>query len=175
VTDPLELLRATLGVEVQERDFAGGVVSAEIPLTNDVVNRVIAAQLQRSGGPVTAARVEAVGDDRFTAEVVVRAPVPLPPLRIQARIEQQPRFPAAAVLGIRWAMPALGPLAMVAGPALSFLKKLPPGMQVEGDRLTVDIEEVMGTRGLGHLLRFISHAEVRTRQGAFVVRVELRV
>jgi hypothetical protein len=163
------------GIDVQERDFAGGTVSGEIPLSNDVVNRAIATHLQRSGGPVAAARVEAIGDDRFTAEVLVRAPVPVPPLRIQASIEQQPQFPQPALLGMRWTMPALGPLAMFAGPALSFLKKLPPGMHVEGDRLTVDVADILRSRGLGDVLRYISTARIHTRAGAFVLRFELRV
>jgi hypothetical protein len=175
VTDPFELLRTALGIDLHERDLAGGVVSAEIPLTNELVDRLIATQLQRPGGLVTAARVEALGDDRFTAEVTVRAPIPLPPLRIQGRIEDQPRFPAPAVLGIRWTMPALGPLAMFAGPALSFLKKLPPGMSVDGDRVAVDVDAVLRGRGFGHLLRFVTRAEVHTRQGGFVLRVELRL
>src|SRR5687767_5846258 len=122
--DIFGILRSTLGVQIDQGDLTGSVLSGEIPLTNAVVNRAIAKQLQAAAGPVTAARVEALGEDRFTAELQVKAPIP--PVRITASIEQQPLFPNKATLGVRWSMPALGPLALFAGPALGFLKKLPP-------------------------------------------------
>lgn len=173
--DPFDILRGALGVQIGERDLAGSVVSGEIPLTNAAVNRLIAKQLQAAGGPVTAARVEALGEDRFTAELQVTALVPMPPVRITVSIEQQPLFPAKATLGLRWSMPALGPLAMFAGPALGFLKKLPPGMHVEGDWLAIDIPAVLRDRGLGDVLPYIWGARLRTRPGMFVLQFELRI
>lgn len=173
--DPFDILRGALGVQIDERDLAGSVVSGEIPLTNAAVNRLIAKQLQAAGGPVTAARVEALGEDRLTAELQIKAPVPIPPVRITASIEQQPLFPAKATLGLRWSMPALGPLAMLAGPALGFLKKLPPGMHVEGDWLAIDIPAVLRDRGLGDVLPYIWGVRLRTRPGVFVLQFELRV
>jgi hypothetical protein len=173
--DIFGLLRSALGVQIDERDLAGGVVSGEIPLTNAAVNRLIAKQLQAAAGPVTAARVEALGEDRFTAELQVKAPVPIPPIRIMASIEQQPLFPSKATLGVRWSMPALGPLAMFAGPALGFLKKLPPGMQVDGDWLAIDIPAVLRDRGLDDVLPYIWGVRLRTRPGVVVLQFELRI
>jgi hypothetical protein len=175
VADLFGRLRDALGVEIDERDVAGGVVSGELPLSNALVNRIAAQQLRARGGPVTAARVDALGDDRFAVELLVRAPVPIPPIRIVASIEQQPVFPSPGVLGIRWSMPALGPLALFAGPALAFLKKTPPGMRVDGDWLTVDVAGLLRERGFGDLLRYVTGARLRTRAGAFVLQFELRV
>lgn len=175
MSDPFDRVRSALGLDVDERELAGGVVSGEIPLTNAVVNRFIAKQLHGARGPVTAARVDALGDDRFAVELQVRAPVPIPTLRIVASIEQQPTFPAPAILGLRWSMPALGPLAMFAGPALGFLKTLPPGIRVDGDWLTVDVAAMLRARGLGDVTRYISSARLRTRAGAFVLQFELKV
>ena len=176
MADLFSRVREALGVDIDERDIAGSVVSGEIPLSNALVNRVVARQLQAGrGGPVTAARVEALGDDRLAVELQVRAPVPLPPIRIIASIEQQPVFPSPGVLGIRWSMPGLGPLAMFAGPALAFLKKLPPGMHVDGDWLAVDVAGMLRARGFGDVLRYITAARLRTRAGAFVLQVEMRV
>ena len=175
MNDPFDRIRSALGVDIDERELAGGVVSGEIPLTNAVVNRLIAKQLQARGGPVTAARVEALGEDRFVVELQVRAPVPIPVIRIVASIEQQPTFPAPATLGVRWSMPGLGPLAMFAGPALGFLKTLPPGIRVDGDWLTVDVAAMLRARGVGDVMRYISNARIRTRAGAFVLQFELKV
>jgi hypothetical protein len=173
--DPFGRLREALGVDLDERDVAGGVVSGEIPLSSALVNRVVAKQLRAAGGPVTAARLEALGDDRFTVELLVRAPIPIPPIRIVASIEQQPVFPSPGVLGIRWSMPGLGPLALFAGPAMTFLKKMPPGIQVDGDWLTVDVVRLLRERGLGDVLRYVTGARLRTRAGAFVLQFEARV
>jgi hypothetical protein len=175
VADLFGRVRDALGVDLDERDVAGGVVSGEIPLSNAAVNRLVAKQLQKAGGPVTAARLEALGDDRLTVELQVRAPIRIPPIRIVASIEQQPAFPSPAVLGIRWTMPGLGALAMFAGPALAFLKKLPPGIHVDGDWLAVDVAGMLRERGFGDVLRYVSSARLRTRAGAFVLQFELRV
>jgi hypothetical protein len=173
VSDLFDRVRSALGLDLEERDLAGGVVSGEIPLSNAAVNRLIAKQLQSGRGPVTAARVEALGDDRLTVELQVRAPIP--PIRIVASIEQQPVFPGPAMLGIRWSMPGLGPLAMFAGPALAFLKTLPPGIRVDGDWLDVDVAAMLRSRGLGDALQYITTARLRTRAGTFVLQFELRV
>jgi hypothetical protein len=167
-------LRALAGNNLEE--LTGATVVAEIPLTNGVVNRVIAERLAAASGPVSAVLVDALDDDTFTAQVSLRAKV-IPAIRLVARIEEQPE-PQRPVLGIRWSMPGLGPLGLLAGPALSFvkafLKTLPRGLRTEDDRILVDVAELLRAQGLAELLPFISKVQVHTRRGAFVVKCELR-
>jgi hypothetical protein len=163
-------LRALAGDNLEE--LRGATVAAELPLTNAVVNRLIAERLAAASGPVAAVQVDALDDDTFSAQLSLRTKM-IPPIRVVARIEEQPE-PQRPVLGVRWSMPGLGPLGLLAGPALSFLTTLPRGLRNEDDRLLVDVAELLRAQGLADLLPFISKVQVHTRRGAFVLRVELR-
>lgn len=170
----LQRLRQVLGVDL--RELAGAAISGEIPLGNDLVNRVIAQRLAASPGAVAAVRVDAQDDDNIGVEMSIGAgTMTLPALRIAARIDRQPDMPHSPILGLRWSVPSLGPLGLFAAPALNWLKALPPGIHAEGDRLDVNIAAVLRSQGLGELLEFISGLQVHTRRGALVLRFELRV
>jgi hypothetical protein len=173
VIDPALLgrLRDVAGSNLQE--LSGATLAAEIPLTNAVVNRLIGERLAAASGPVSAVQVDALDDDTFGAQVSLKSKL-IPTLRIVARIEEQPE-PQRPVLAIRWSMPGLGPLGLLAGPALTFLKALPRGLRAEDDRILVDVAEVLRAQGLGDLLPVVSKLRVHTRRGAFVLKFELRV
>jgi hypothetical protein len=164
-------LRDIAGGNFQE--LSGATLAAEIPLTNAVVNRLIGERLAAASGPVSAVQVDALDDDTFSAQVSLRAKL-IPTVRIVARIEEQPE-PQRPLLGIRWSMPGLGRLGLLAGAALSFLKTLPRGLRAEDDRILVDVAELLRAQGLGDLLPVVSKLRVHTRRGAFVVKFELRV
>jgi len=99
----------------------------------------------------------------------------IPTLRIVGRIEEQPELPQRPVLGIRWSMPGMGPLAMLAAPALAFLNALPRGLRAEDDRILVEVAELLRSQGLSELLPYLRKVRVHTGRGAFVVKIELRV
>ncbi len=161
---------------VDLRELAGAAISGEIPLRNDLVNRVIAQRLAASPSAVSAVRVDARDDDHVDVEMSMRAgTMMLPAVRIAARIDRQPDLPHAPILGVRWSLPNLGPLGLFAAPALNWLKALPPGIHADGDRIDVDIASVLRSQGLGELLPYIAALQVHTRRGAFVIRFELRV
>ena len=164
-------LRELAGSNLQE--LTGATIAAEIPFTNTVVNRLIGERLAAASGPVSAVQVDALDDDTFSAQVSLRAKL-IPTVRILARIEEQPE-PQRPVLGIRWSMPGLGPLGLLVGPALSFLKTLPRGLRAEDDRILVDVAELLCAQGLADLLPYVAKVRVHTRRGAFVVKFELRV
>ena len=165
-------LRDIAGPNLQE--LSGTTVAGELPLTNAVVNRLIAERLAATSGPVQAVHVEALDDDTFSALVSLRAKL-IPNVRIVGRIEEQPQLPHRPVLALRWSMPGMGPLGMFAGPALTFLKALPRGLTTEDDRILVDMAELLRSQGLGDLLPYIARAQVHTRRGAFVVGFDVRV
>ena len=168
----LDRLRAFAGRNLQE--FAGARLVLDLPLTNAIVNRLIAERLEASSGPVSAVQVDALDDDTFSAQVSLRLRM-IPTVRIVGRIEEQPQLPQQPVLGVRWSMPHLGPLGLLAGPALTFLKALPRGLRADDDRILVDLAELVRSQGLEDLLPYIAKAAVHTRRGAFVLQVELRV
>jgi hypothetical protein len=164
-------LRDIAGGNLQE--LSGTAITGEIPLTNAVVNRVIGERLAADSGPVSTVQVDALDADTFSAQVSLKAKM-IPTLRIVARIEEQPE-PHRPVLTIRWSMPGLGPLGLLAGPALTFLKTLPRGLRAQDDRILVDVAELLRAQGLADLLPLIAKVRVHTRPGAFVLKFELRV
>jgi hypothetical protein len=172
--DPVLLgrLRSLAGESFQE--LAGACMSGELPLTNAVVNRLIAERLAASSGPVSAVQIEALDDDTFSAQLSLRAKM-IPGIRIVGRIEEQPQLPQRPILAIRWSMPGIGPLGMFAGPALTFLKALPRGLRADDDRVLVDVSELLRSQGLGDLLPFVARVQLHARRGAFLLQFELRV
>ena len=167
----LEVLRERFGADI--RELAGAHAAGEIPLSDDLLNRQIARRLTNHP-QIASVRLQAQERDTIDVLVTPRARL-MPPMRVTARIEHQPEFPQHPALVLRWTMPAIGPLAMLAAPALAFFRALPPGLRADGDRLTVDLRELLESRGLGEVEGFIRRAEVHTRPGGFVVQFELAV
>ena len=157
------------GADLQ--DIAGAKAQGEIPLSDALVNRLIADRL-RENPHVAAVRLEAQQGDSLTAHITPRSRL-VPPLRIAARIERQPEFPHHPVLLLRWAIPAIGPLSVLAGKVLSFFKGLPPGISAEGDTIAVDLRSMLESRGSGELVRFIRRLAIHTRPGGFIVTFEV--
>lgn len=162
-----------LGIHLQ--DLSGASLTGEIPLQDAFVNRLLADRLARTEGPVAAARVEARDQGRVSIELSMRGPRLMPGVTIEARIEQQPQFPQPAILGLRWSVPGIGPLALLAAPALAYFKALPPGIRVEGARILVDVGELLRQRDLGDLIGYLAGLRITTRSGIFLVQFELRI
>jgi hypothetical protein len=172
VTVPFDRVRDLLGVDLNE--IPGATVSGEIPLTDDVINRFIAQALARRQAPVTAVRIETGDGDRFLAHVSVRGPKIVPQLKMVVHIERQPQLPESPVLWLRWTMPGMGPLAMFASPFLANLKGLPPGIRIDGERIAVDLAELLRARGLEQWLTLVRRLQLATRAGQAIVRFEVR-
>jgi hypothetical protein len=166
-----ERVRALLGIDLPE--LGGASLGGEIPLSNALVNRLVERQLAGRQLPVTGVRVEAHDGQQLTIALTPRARF-VPSITIAARIDQQPEFPHEPVLGLRWSIPGTGPLAAIAGPIIASFR-LPPGIRIVGDRVLVDVRELLQARGLGELLQYVAGLRVGTREGAVLVRFELRV
>ncbi len=132
----MQRLHQLLGFEMQ--DLQGAHVSGEIPLTDVLINRVIAQRLASSESPVSAVVIEPSDNDCVVAHVRMRARL-VPPLTIDLRITHQPQLPDVPVLVLRWSLVGLGPLARLASPALGLFDLLPRGIRVEGDLIGIDL------------------------------------
>jgi hypothetical protein len=165
-------LRELTGVDMAE--LAGGSLDGEVPLTDAVVTRLAQRYLPASA-PIADLDITARDHDVIAVRGTVRGSRLLPALNVEAVIDRQPELPHSPLLGLRWSLPGFGPLAMFAGPALSFFKALPPGITLAGDRITVDLAHLLRARGLGDLLPHLTRLRVTTRQGAIVVTFGLRI
>jgi len=168
----LDRIRELLGVGLDE--ITGGTLSLDLPIPDGVINRLVTSAIERSQGPVRSVRIESGEDDRFLAHVTVRGPRLIPELKVLAVIERQPELPQSPVLMLRWSLPGMGPLAMIAAPFLSNLKDLPPGIRIDGEHAFVNVAELLRARNLGDLVPLISRLELGTKTGRAIVRLELR-
>ena len=153
-------------------DLRGTAIAGSLPLTNAVIDTLIARKLASAQLPVVSIKVVAQANDSLVAEVVPRAPF-VPSLRVQVAVERQPVFPADPVLHVRWKLTGIGALSAFAGPLLSAFKSPFPGVTVSGDRAAVDLGEVLNGRGLADLTVALRELEVRTQPGVVVVRFSL--
>jgi hypothetical protein len=171
VTSPFDRVRELLGIDL--KDVPGATLTGEIPLHDDVIDRLVAQALARQESLVSAVRIESADGDRFVARVTVRAPL-VPELNVLLQIERQPVLPESPVLWLHWSLPGLGPLAAFASPFLAKLKQLPPGIRIAGDQIAVDIAELLRARGFEAWLALVTRLELHTRAGQSIVRFELR-
>jgi hypothetical protein len=167
----LDTLRSRLGFDL--REFAGAAASGEIPVPAGLVNRLIAERLA-SNAQIASLHIEPQPDDSALIRVVPRTRL-VPSFTITARIERQPEFPDDPRLLIRWSLPAARPLALLAGPVLSYFKRLPPGVRLDGDRVVIDLREVLRSRGLDDVSVMIRRLTVHSQPGGFRVRFQIEL
>jgi hypothetical protein len=153
-------------------DLSGTALAGSVPLTNAVVNTLIARKLASAQAPVTSVKVDAQAGDSLLAEVVTRAAF-VPTLRVQIVVERQPVFPTDPVLHLRWSLAGMGALSAFAGPLIAAFKAPWPGVTVTGDRIAINVPEALSGRGLADVARALRELELRTQPGVVVVRFSL--
>lgn len=154
------------------RDVPGGRVSAHIPVTRALLNRVVADAIKGSAAPVRSIDIVPRAGDEFDALVTLTWPL-VPTLKVTFRIEQQPRFPASPLLILRWSF--LGGLGAFASRFVGSLKQLPDGVRLEDDRLVLDIAAMAGRTPAGEVLRYLKTLELHTVDDHAIVDLELGV
>ena len=154
------------------RDFAGTQLAATIPISDRLINELIASSLP-SGGKVREIVVQAEEGNRVTAKVRVSASNLFPAIPVTLAIEEQPTLPEQPLLGLRLVQ-ASGFVAMAAS-ALPSMVTLPPGITLEGDRIRLDIRLLLAERHMEDLLEHLTELRVNTRAGAIVLDVRARI
>jgi hypothetical protein len=169
---PLERLRGLFGPRFQE--LAGGHLHGEVPLTAAVLNALIAERLAAAEARVEKAEVQVRADGELFVRVQLRRSV-LPAMIVGVRVEQQPDLPRSAVVGGRWWLPGAGALALLARPVLALLDAGPPWLTLDGQHVRVDLARLLRDRGAEELLTHLAALQIRTREGALLVRFELKM
>ena len=151
-------------------DIAGTSLAGTIPISDALINRLIAKRLHRHPHIASVVVTSRDGDELLVL-VEPRARL-IPSVPIVVRIDRQPNLPRDPTLRLRWSIPAAGPLALVAGIIAGYLKGMPEGIQVDRDVVVVDLRVLLRARGLGEVLDLVRRAAIHTRPGGVVVQLD---
>ena len=161
----LEQLRATRFAEIK-----GARLSLSIPIAERLLDELVGAIL-----PPNLPVREVTVRPRASNTLQVRARIAkldfLPPVTLTFDIDQQPRVPDTP-LGLR--LRTVPGLAALAGPIL-VQKALPPGFRLDGDRLFIDVAQLLERAGLADLVPLIERLHVATEEGQLLVEIDARV
>lgn len=151
------------------RDISGSRFTATVPLSESLVNQLIASSLPPNA-PVRSVVLQAEAGDRLSVRVSPKAAL-IPALTLELAIDEQPQLPGSAVLVLR--MATLSGLFGLASGAITGM--LPPGVRLDGERIRVDLRTIAHERGLGDVIDYLTQLHVRTEQGRIVLHVEAAV
>jgi hypothetical protein len=155
---------------IDPNEIAGTSLAGEVPIKETLINRFIARRLD--GHPhVASVHVTLMDGDEALVRVEPRTRL-MPSLPVALRIEQQPDLPRDARLQLRWSIPAGGALTLVARVVVGYIKSMPPGIQIDSDRIVVDLETMLKTRGLEEAFRLLHRVTFHTRPGALLVQLQ---
>jgi hypothetical protein len=154
-------------------DLAGSNVAATIPVSERLINEMI-AELLSPGGKVREIRVRAEESNHATAEIRLSRPSFLPAIPVKFAIEHQPEMPAHSVLELRL-LQSSALFAKAVSPLLPSLPSLPPGIEIEGDRIRIDIRRLLAEGNNAGWLDYVTDLRVNTRAGAIVLDIRATI
>lgn len=153
-------------------DFPGAQGTARIPVSRDVLNRLVAGALAGRSLPIKSIDVRPLDGDRIDAVIAVTWPF-VPALTVSFSIVQQPAFPGSPMLVLRWS--ALGAVGALAGRLIASLDRLPKGIAIDGDRLLLDLAVLASGSPAAPFLRYVKTLELHTLEDRIVIEAEMAI
>ena len=151
------------------RDLAGSRITADVPVSERLLNELIATSIPPDA-PVRNVAIRPEGGDRFSVRIVPKMAL-IPAITLRLMIEAQPRLPDAAVLVLR--MATLSGLFGLASGAIAGM--LPPGVRLDGERILVDLREIARQRGFAPAFEYLTDLQIHSDEGRLVVHVDAGV
>jgi hypothetical protein len=111
--------------------------------------------------------------NQIDVQVKLARPAFLPAFSVTLHVEQQPQLPDHPELVLR--LSGAGGLLRLAGPAIQSSGSLPPGISLAGDRVIVDVRDVLESRGHAELLEYVEQLHLLSEDARLVLAVQLRV
>jgi hypothetical protein len=152
-------------------DVAGAEAMLTLPLSDGLINQVVAERLPRDG-PVSALDITAMAGDQFEVRVRLRHLSFLPPIPIGVLIDRQPDLPARPVLGLRILSPLI---AAAAGPLAGFFKSLPPWIRLDGPHVSIDLAAAAASCGAAEAFGYVRAVALTTSKGRVIVSIRASV
>ena len=153
-------------------DFAGSRVSARIPVSRALLNRLVAEALAGRKTPVRAVDIQPRAGDRFDAVITVSWPF-VPALTVTFTVDQQPSFPASPLLVLRWSF--LGGVGALASRLVGAFDRLPDGVRLDADRLLLDLPVLAARSPAAMMLEYVKALELHTLDDRAVIELELAI
>jgi hypothetical protein len=146
-------------------DLTGAEASLVLPVSDRLLTSLVAARLPPTV-PVSALQLTAEPGERFAVRLKLTAPAFLPAFTLRFVIVEQPELPGSpvvtcALLG--------GNVATFMGPVLRLFATLPPGIQVDRDRIRVNLAELAQRYGFIDAFRVLTEVRLTTAAGRFIV------
>jgi hypothetical protein len=148
------------------QDIAGAHVSATVPVSRSLVNGLAARALQGTTTPIRQLDIRPRAGDLIDVMVTVSWPF-VPPLKVVVAVERQPQFPGSPILVLRWSL--FGGLGAIAARLLGAMDKLPPGVRLDGEHLSLDIPTLAAQSPAAAMLRYVKTLEVHTAEGRLII------
>ena len=167
--DVFAILRSLQSTGFQ--DLAGATLTTSIPVSERLLNEIVALSLPPSV-PIREAHVHPESGNRFAVRVTPKSGF-LPALTIKLAIERQPQMPDSPELVLR--MATMGGLFGMAAAAFPIAQMLPPGVRLDGELIHVDLHALAAQRGAADLLRHVKDLRVTTDEGRVVLQVNAAV
>ena len=153
------------------RDIAGSRVSARIPVSRTLLNRVAADALQGTTTPVRSVDIRPRAGDEFEVLIALSWPL-VPPLKVTFAVERQPEFPASPILVLRWSF--LGAMGAIVSRLVASFDRLPAGVRLDGNRLLLDIPALAGPERAA-LMPALRSLEIHTLEDRLVFDIQLEI
>ena len=153
------------------RDLGGSHAWTRVSIREPLLNAVLAAAVP-PGGAVREISVHPRAADHLAVRARLARPEFLPPINATVAIERQPDLPQNPTIGLR--ITGLAGLLARAGPLVSLAPALPRGLRLDGDRLTVDLRELLAERGQEDLLGLVKRVSIHSEEGRVVLELEAR-
>ena len=152
--------------------LSGSDVRAAIRISTSLLNEALAVYVSSSSA-IRELTVHPRAGNRFDVHLKLDKAL-VPPLNVTVAIERQPELPVDPTLVLH--LTGIGGLMRFVTPAItSFASGLPPGIRLEGDRVFVDLREVLRAYGEAELLALAEEMAVGTDEGHVIVVARARV
>ena len=147
-------------------DFAGSNGQGSIEVSERLLNTIITEQV-RGSTAIRELHVSPLAGNRFTVRLSLAKPSFLPPISLEVVVDKQPSLPDDPVLGLT--LSGLGGLLRFAGPLAAFMKKLPPGVRMEGSASSSTSAPLLAPHGLTTILNYVKDVAVGTQEGRLII------
>ena len=165
LTRLLDQLRAT-----RFADLKGARISLSIPVGERLLTEIVSGAIPASA-PVRDLSIKARPGNLLQVKARVAKFDFLPAITVTLEIDQQPRLPDTP-LGLRVrSFPGMTAMAN----SLLAPGALPRGVRLDGDRLSVDMRQLLEAGGYADLAPLVERIHVATDDGRLIVELDARV